>query len=392
MKCRLCESDLSNKIVDLPRMPLTDEFVSTSQFSDEFIKDIGIYQCGSCGLVQNPVDFDHEGYYQNYEYSSGHSDFTRAFMRSYAQAVCDAFKSLHGRAPQSVLEIGSGDGEQLRAFQQLGVPIVLGVEPSEALVRQSRNIGVPVYKGLFSSDMINELSINSFDICLSSYTLDHVRNPADYLRAAHTLLVPGGVMAFEVHDLSRIAQRGEWCLFEHEHTIYMDADMARTVAVNNGFEVFSVNPLPESAVRANSLIVIAHKTFNTLNKARPISIDYSGLQARIDTIVTRIDDWIGSIPLVERLVGYGAGGRGVMTLAALSNASRFETLFDSNHPCGKYSTPKTHITISGPESLSKYSDAWCLVFSFGYMSEISLALQANGYNRGRIVSLKDFLD
>lgn len=391
MKCRLCSADLHERICFLPAMPLTDEFVPIDHVRNEFIHDINIYQCQSCGLVQNPVDFDHEGYYENYEYSSGHSEFTRSFMRSYALAVIDAFRSVHGRDPTTVLEIGSGDGAQLRIFQEIGVAEVLGIEPSEALVRQSEKIGVPAYKGLFSLSMIDDLPRRDFDICLSSYTLDHVRNPADYLSAAHHLLVPGGVLAFEVHDLSRIEERGEWCLFEHEHTIYMDADMARMIAHRNGFEVYTVNPLPEKMVRANSLIVIAHKSGDVFKSSNLTPVDYSALQKRIDRIAERIDAWIDALPSNDELVGYGAGGRGVMTLAALRKADRFSTIFDSNHPSWRYSTPKSRVAVSGPDRLTDFSDAWCLVFSFGYLSEITENLVAAGYQRDRIVSLGSFL-
>jgi SAM-dependent methyltransferase len=391
-KCRLCAAGLEKRICSLPSMPLTDKFVPIDKKPAEFIRDIDIYQCHLCGLVQNPLDFDHEGYYETYEYSSGHSEFTRNFMRSYASVVCEAFSRINGHPPRAVLEIGSGDGEQLKAFQQIGLAELLGVEPSEALTRQSENAGVPAYKGLFSFDMIRELPHRNFDICLSSYTLDHVRNPADYLRAASELLVPGGVLAFEVHDLSRIAERAEWCLFEHEHTIYMDADMARLMVRRNGFEVYAVNPLPETAVRANSLIVIAHKTEALSPESALPTFEYDGLQKRIETIVKKIDSWIDSIPQGNQLVGYGAGGRGVMTLAALGNASRFETLFDSNHSSGRYCAPKTHVEISGLDRLTAYCDAWCLVFSFGYFSEIKKTLQTAGFRSDRIVSLGDFLD
>lgn len=293
-------------------MPLTDEFVPVNESQKEFIRDIKIYQCDHCGLVQNPTDFDHEGYYKNYEYSSGHSEFTRAFMRSYALAACEAFRRAHGRSPTRVLEIGSGDGEQLRVFQQLGIVDVIGVEPSEVLVRQSEKLGVPSYKGLFSRKMIDDLPFHDFDICLSSYTLDHVRNPADYLRGAYELLVPRGVLAFEVHDLACIAERGEWCLLEHEHTIYMDSYMARMVAFQNGFEVDAINPLPETLVRANSLIAIAYKSENLSQQSIPTPTDYRQLQHRIDSIVERIENWIAALPSSDILVGYGAGGRGVM--------------------------------------------------------------------------------
>ena len=73
MDCRICHSVLDTCICLLPAMPLTDNFVPITGTESEFIQDISIYRCSSCGLVQNPVDFNHEAYYETYEYSSGHS-------------------------------------------------------------------------------------------------------------------------------------------------------------------------------------------------------------------------------------------------------------------------------------------------------------------------------
>lgn len=371
-------------------MPLTDQFISLDRKQNEFIDDIRIYQCEICGLVQNPIDFNHEGYYDNYGYSTGHSEFTRAFMRLFAETLCDAFRSVHGREPDSVLEIGSGDGAQLKIFNELGIDNVLGIEPSESLVRQSKQIGVPAFKGLFSNSIISELPRQDFDICLSSFTLDHMQNPADYLRTAHGLLIPKGILAFEVHDLSRIAERGEWCLFEHEHTIYLDADMAQAVLRKNGFKTHIINPLPHSDVRANSLIVVAYKAEKTLEQTIPSLVDYSGLQKHIDIIVGRIETWIDELPPDDELVGYGAGGRGVMTLATLRNANRFSTVFDSKQQSSRLSTPKSRIPVSGLNHLKYYNHSWCLIFSFGYSSEITAKLLANGYHQDRIITLQAF--
>ena len=391
MNCRICHSVLDTCICLLPAMPLTDNFVPITGTESEFIQDISIYRCSSCGLVQNPVDFNHEAYYETYEYSSGHSEFTRQFMQAYARAACDAFLKINGCAPHSVLEIGSGDGAQLRAFQDLGVTQVLGVEPSEALVSQSRDIGVPAFKGLFTSELIEHLPGAPFDICISSYTLDHVRNPGDYLLAAHSLLSPGGILAFEVHDLGRIADRAEWCLFEHEHTIYMDSDMAKGVLQRSNFEVIAINPLPENQVRANSLIIIARKSDKAPTAPQVSAADYAWIQDRVHAAIGRIDAWIANLPAEHLLVGFGAGGRGVMTLAALSGHPRFSAVFDSNHQSGRVLTPKTHVPVCGLDRLAEFKDAWCLVFSFGYLAEITETLLASGYRADRIVSLKSLL-
>lgn len=391
LKCRCCEKLLHNKLLHFENMPLTDEFIRIEKPHKEYLRDIEIYKCELCGLVQNPIDFDHAEYYETYNYTSGHSEFTKKFMLSYAKAAFQAYVNASGRAPGSVLEVGSGDGEQLRAFSSLGVANLLGIEPSASLVAQSEIINIPTFKGLFSASIISELEGCKFDICLSSYTLDHVRSPNDYLEAAHQLLTDGGILAFEVHDFSKISQRSEWCLFEHEHTIYMDESMARSILLKNGFEVVAVNPLDYSDTRANSLIILAKK--------KPISndltlihktVDMDSLRDRINLTISKIDAWINQIPPGDRLVGYGAGGRGVMTLAALKDHGRFETIFDSNYKSGKLLTPKTHIPVSGIDLLSEYKGAWCLVFSFGYMAEIKDMLLKHGFSNSRVVALNSF--
>ena len=393
MHCRICGEPLSNPIFELKGMPLTDGFVPVGKAIDEYIRDIRIFACRACGLVQNPMDFDHAGYYEAYEYTSGHSEFTRRFMLAYAKATMASFSAGSDRAPSSVLEIGSGDGEQLRAFVSLGIRDVLGIEPSDSLVEISEQASVPALKGLFSSSTLDAMGDRRFDICLSSYTLDHVRGPLDYLKTAHALLNQGGILAFEVHDFAKICERTEWCLFEHEHTIYMDEAMARRVVEGQGFEVLSVNPLDVQTVRANSLIVIARKSglpAPSMPRAEPA--DYSNLQRRVDATIARIDDWVSALPADVRLVGYGAGGRGIMTLAALQRFARFEALFDSNYQTGRFLAPKTHIPVAGPESLESCKDARCMVFSFGYFAEISQTLVEHGFLRENIISLADFYE
>ena len=63
-KCRACGSHILRKLVQLNKMPLTDAFVKVNDTKIEFLKDIEIYQCRTCNLVQNPINFNYEEYYQ----------------------------------------------------------------------------------------------------------------------------------------------------------------------------------------------------------------------------------------------------------------------------------------------------------------------------------------
>ena len=392
-RCRYCEQQLFNAVVSLKEMPLTDDFVLTKKIDhQEYLSDIEIFECQNCGLVQNPADFDHEGYYQDYQYSTGHSTFAKNFMQKYAKILIEFFNVSNKRKAQSVIEVGSGDGVQLQQFLGLGVPRVLGIEPSTYLAKIAADSGVPTQVELFGEHTEVKLG-EEFDICLSSYTLDHVRNPVEYLESAYRLLNNGGIIAFEVHDLQKIIERTEYCLFEHEHTIYMTPADATRFVEQQGFKVLAINPIPLEEVRGNSLIIIAIKVPKGVqnvknNKFHNTQLNY--LNVRIIKTIDRLNQWVDSIPENEDLIGFGAGGRGVMTLAALKNPSKFKALFDSNYRSERFLTPKTRIPVVGPGEWLSYADSHCLVFSFGYFSEIKDQLIQKGFLADKIISLADF--
>jgi len=393
--CRVCKAQLPAPVVVLNRMPLTDDFVSVKNVDrKEYLETINIHECVSCGIVQNPADFDHEDYYQDYQYSAGHSSFVRTFMKGYAEVICQEFVKLNGRPVSSVLEIGSGDGEQLKQFSAASVPHVMGVEPSDYLGKIANDAGIPTQIDLFGKHSLARLE-TKFDVCLSSYTLDHVRSPVEYLQTAYALLNEGGILAFEVHDLEKIIERTEYCLFEHEHTIYLTPEAATRLVKAHGFEILAINPMSQEMVRGNSLIVVARKASRETS-TNPAELGCTpdwrlkDLNERIKATIARIDAWIASLPASATLVGFGAGGRGVMTLAALGNADRFVALFDSNYASDRYLTPKTRVPIVGPNEWNNYATAYCLVYSYGYLKEIKTQLAEAGFIEARINSLLDF--
>jgi SAM-dependent methyltransferase len=394
ISCRICDEKLSHKVVHLSDMPLTDDFIEVSRKEkQEYLSDIRIFFCDKCGICQNPDDFDHESYYQDYQYSAGHSEFTRRFMDLFAATLINEFKEINLRPVESVIEIGSGDGQQLLSFKNAGVEVLLGVEPSEYLAGIARRRGVETVVDLFGSDMAARI-VASFDICLSSYTFDHIRRPLDYLKAVRSVLKSDGFLALEIHDFEKIVERTEFCLFEHEHTIYLDRETVKKLLEMSGFNVVLINPLPTDVTRGNSLIVIAKKSSDphtaiTGDYARK-KINLDDLQLRIMSTIDRVDEWIRNLPNSSNVVGFGAGGRGIMTLSALSENKRINALLDSNYPTDKFLSPKTRIPIVGPSEWSQYKDSYCIVFSFGYYQEILEALLNAGFNEDKVISLLDF--
>ncbi len=398
--CRYCKHPLRKKVVSLSNMPLTNEYIYKNQTDiKEFEEDINIFECSNCGLVQNPINLDYEGYYRDYDYTIGHSTFAQNFFDLYAEIAINFYTQENGFKPKSVLEIGSGDGCQLSKFIDKNVIDVTGVEGSKVLVDNANSNGIKTIHSLFNVDFINN-NAKKYDICLSSYTFDHASDPREYLRLAHNALNENGILAIEIHNLDEIIKRTEYCLFEHEHTIYLTPNDAKRFLELNGFTVLSLDPIDQKSVRANSLIIIAKKVQDT---SKIVSNEDMGLIShsnknldtlnfRINKTIENIESWIDNIPPEIPLVGFGAGGRGTMTLAALSNYSRFSAVLDSNYQSGIYALPKTRIDMIGPDEWSDYSDSMCLVLSYGYFDEIKATLINKGFLPERIHSLKDLYE
>jgi hypothetical protein len=395
--CRICNSPLINSLnrLHLRDCPLTDEFVESKEPTGQFVSDLEIVQCLGCGCIQNPHDLKYCSYYSDYEYSSALSPHTQCFMARYADAAVRIFSDINCRLPERVIEPGSGDGAQLKYFKDKGCE-VLGVEPSESLARFADSLGISTVRSLFDSELLEKLPGNA-DICISSYTLDHCPDPIDYLLTANGLLIDNGLCLFEIHDLQKIYQRAEYCLLEHEHTIYLTPEKACQLVASCGFEVVDVNPVPDELCRANSLVIVAKKVRSQQKSDLVLpemheedqKYSLSTLQHRIDSLVNRLDTWLNDTNGL--VIGYGAGGRGVMTLAQLHSSYKLAALLDSGFDGTSLLTPKTLIPVYGPSDFKRFSNASVLVFSYGYFSEIRSSLAEVGYDPSKIVSLQAFM-
>jgi SAM-dependent methyltransferase len=382
-------------------MPFTDDFVRRERFGKEFTADIDVFVCEKCMSVQTLHNVDVDDYYESYEYSVGDSPLAKSFMWSLAQRLKKAYYPYTDG--KKVLEIGSSDGEQLLAFKETGCK-VLGYEPSTVLCEMSEKKGVPAVQGLFTTQSTNLLppDFKEVDVLMLSYTFDHLPDPLSFLDAARSILnKKDGLLVVEIHDFKKIIERQEYCLFEHEHSIYLTEKTVQNICQLSNLVVIDYDLIPEVERRANSLIFIATPVgseFASQATGARTSEEFSDINfykkigLNIKQGIQNLEAFINQCSFRnQKLVGYGAGGRGVMTLAAMKNANLLAYVVDKRFKDEGFFLPKTGIPIYPTSRLSSEPPDQILVFSFGYMKEIQKELATLGYQAHQFHSLVDIL-
>jgi SAM-dependent methyltransferase len=313
------------------------------------------------------------------------------FMRRFAEQITK--KYLSGKKNPKVLEIGSGSGEQLNELKKLGC-VVLGIEPSEKLSKYANSIGIETVTDFFNEN--TNLAPESFDLVISSYTFDHIPQPKNVLQNIHRILKPDGLIITEIHDLELIKKRNEFCLFEHEHYIYLNENTTKNLLISTGFELLTFDLLKPAEKRANSLIFVAQKrqgcikeqSYFIQNELKETKL----LSEKIYQSIHHLENWLEKNKN-KKIVAYGAGGRGVMTLAAIKNPERIYYAVDKNPKAADIFMPKSHIQIFNTQKLKEETVDIIIVFSFGYFDEIVQEFTVDGhYTKYQFISILDILN
>lgn len=399
--CRSCGCNNLQRILHLPQMPFTDDFISPARFGQEFLADIDVFVCCDCFTTQTQHNVDVGHYYEDYQYSVGGSATASRFMNVLARNLKSTYYP--NSTQKRVLEVGSGDGEQLVAFKNSGCR-VLGYEPSSVLCKAAEAKGIHTIHGLFTEASVDCLpdDFREVDVVMLSYTFDHLPNPRAFLAAVRGILNKAdGLLVVEIHDLQRIIERQEYCLFEHEHSIYLTERTAQQLCRREGLEIINFNLVPEHERRANSLIFVATPAESRLASCSievrtPVEYSRTEFYERVGGDVRRgianleqfVDYMTGQ---GKRIAGYGAGGRGVMTLAAMNNARKIRYLVDKKPKRPGLVVPKAGVSLMELEALRTDPVDEILVFSFGYMTEIQAEVCVLGYEPRQFHSLLDIL-
>jgi 2-polyprenyl-3-methyl-5-hydroxy-6-metoxy-1,4-benzoquinol methylase len=131
---------------------------------------------------------DPEKYFQRHHPFDNRAEFYRAMVREIQVRT--------GKSDPTIIDIGCGRGEMLRAAQIEGITSAIGLDLSEAMVAATAARGLVVFRRT-AEDYAVEAG-RTFDAVLLAAVAEHVENPDSLVRAARELCTPGGVLLVDV--------------------------------------------------------------------------------------------------------------------------------------------------------------------------------------------------
>lgn len=210
-----------------------------------------VVRCARCGLqLTNPQPSDAELaaiYGPNYvlvENDPAAGAMVVRSKRATADHCLDLLAAAGVAARGALLEIGCGQGNFLVQASQRGFDVT-GVEYSAFACERARAGLGGRGRVLHGEITVLAHEAAAYDVCVLCDVIEHVRDPASFLREIFRLLRPGGVILVVTPSLdswSARLLRSHWMEYKAEHLFYYTRETIRRQIAGAGFGEITLRP------------------------------------------------------------------------------------------------------------------------------------------------------
>ena len=300
--CPACTSRNILSVFKKDRFPIILFPVEKGQQYDVPFSQLSVSLCNDCQhMFIDKIDKNfnkaiYSDFYHLYPFSnleSMNDKYRKPFYETFEYLFSDSLSQ------RQLLEIGCSDESQLQYFLDKKIKCT-GISPGA--LQSDRVVMIDNFYEAYNFK-------KKFDICVSRFNLEHIIEPAKFLKKIHNEIKDSGILLIQVPNEEFLVQSGILNIFAHEHTQYFNKNSLRKLLETNGFEVFLMRGQGEP-----SLIACArHKSI----KFDPLSEFHK--QKKITHNVKQIIDESEA----SEIIFYGAG----LSLSALFyNENLSETL------------------------------------------------------------------
>lgn len=383
MKCRHCQSKLTQVFLDLGHAPPSNAYLSEPALrAPENTYPLKLFVCDNCWLVQTEdyTEAD-ELFSRDYAYFSS----TSKGWLAHAKAYCDKITAQLDLTKDSfVIEVASNDGYLLKNFVAAGIPC-LGVEPTDSTADAAEKIGIPVLRKFFGVDTATGLANDGkrADLICGNNVYAHVPDINDFTNGLRTALMPGGTINLEFPHLKNLIEQNQFDTVYHEHFSYLSLIAVSRIFEQADLRIFDLEQLPthggslriygchsddpRPATPAVAAMIAEEKAFGLQDIAL-----YQAFQQKADKVK---NDFLAFLIEQKRasksVAAYGAAAKGntLMNYAGIKH-DLIDFVCDAAPSKQTKFMPGSHIPIMHPDEIGKAKPDWVVILPWNIAAEV----------------------
>lgn len=253
MHCRVCDHTQFSLGVDLGMHPLSLHFLTKEQVGKEAYYPLRVVVCEKCSTAQLDYTVKKEVMYSDHTYLSGITRSLAAHFEQIAQTVDSRFFA--AKEKKSVLDIGSNDGTQLKAYQKLGYEVV-GVEAAKTIAEIANRNGVPTVHAFFNMESADRIG-KTFDVFNAAGVFFHLEELHSVTAAIQKYLNKDGVFVVQFLYMKSIMENRAFDQIYHEHLLYYTLKTLDRLLERHGLSLFDAE---FSSIHGGTIIgYVGHK-------------------------------------------------------------------------------------------------------------------------------------
>jgi SAM-dependent methyltransferase len=383
MKCRHCQSELTQVFLDLGHAPPSNAYLSLPALrAPEITYPLKLFVCDNCWLVQT------EDYTEADELFSGDYAYfssTSIGWLAHAKTYCDKITAQLGLGTDSfVIEVASNDGYLLKNFVAAGIPC-LGVEPTDSTADAAEKIGVPVLRKFFGVETATDLAKDGkqADLICGNNVYAHVPDINDFTNGLRIALKPGGTINLEFPHLKNLIEQNQFDTVYHEHFSYLSLIAVSRIFEKAGLRIFDLEQLPTHGgslriygchthdPRADTPAVVAMIAEEKAFGLQDIAL-FQAFQQKADKVK---NDFLAFLIEQKRagksVAAYGAAAKGntLMNYAGMKH-DLVGFVCDAAPSKQNKFMPGSHIPILHPDEIAKRKPDWVVILPWNIAAEV----------------------
>lgn len=217
-RCRNCDSDNLELVLDLGKQPWGNHFVSRDSDIEVPRFPLELFYCNDCKMIQIGYTVPKETMFVEHSYVSGTTKSLRNHFAGVADRIMDFADFSDGRY---ILDVGGNDGTFLKNFVERGIP-VLNVDPGKLQAARSEAAGVRCKNTFFNLETAKEIlaEFGKAEVIHGSGVFFHLEELHSALEGVKLLLAGNGSVVIEFIYLPSMVRGGAFDQVYHEHLVY----------------------------------------------------------------------------------------------------------------------------------------------------------------------------